>query len=165
MLNPRVHTLCQRFDKGSQLTRAGVGRVVKNGPGASKFQPGQRVVAVQWPQFEGHGSWRTHAALPEKILVGPARPSQHHSPFLPCPLPCLAPSVLPYSPSSSTQQGSSKEEEEELTTIPYFTTLNTFTSRLWACALSSLTCTRGTKSVLTCMKLCKGGFLQGQELA
>ena len=48
---------------------SGVGRVVKNGPGASKFKEGQRVVAVQWPQFAEGGSWTTHAVLPEDILV------------------------------------------------------------------------------------------------
>jgi NADPH:quinone reductase-like Zn-dependent oxidoreductase len=47
----------------------GVGRVVKNGPGASKFKEGQRVAAAPWPQFQGRGSWAQYVAIPEKDLV------------------------------------------------------------------------------------------------
>lgn len=47
----------------------GVGKVVKNGPGASKFQEGQRVAAAPWPQFQGRGSWAQYVAIPEKDLV------------------------------------------------------------------------------------------------
>lgn len=46
----------------------GVAKVLKNGEGCSKFKEGQRVVAVQWPQFTQGGSWTTHASLPESIL-------------------------------------------------------------------------------------------------
>lgn len=48
----------------------GVGKVVKNGPGASKFKEGQRVAAAPWPQFQGRGSWAQYVAVPEKDLVG-----------------------------------------------------------------------------------------------
>lgn len=47
----------------------GVARVLKNGPGCSKFAAGQRVVAVQWPQFSSGGSWTTHTTILEKDLV------------------------------------------------------------------------------------------------
>ena len=47
----------------------GVGKVVKNGPGASKFKEGQRVAAAPWPQFQGRGSWAQYVAIPEKDLV------------------------------------------------------------------------------------------------
>lgn len=47
----------------------GVGKVVKNGPGASKFKEGQRVAAAPWPQFQGRGSWAQYVAVPEKDLV------------------------------------------------------------------------------------------------
>lgn len=36
--------LCGSLKLASTLLPAGVGVVVENGPGASKFQPGQRVV-------------------------------------------------------------------------------------------------------------------------
>ena len=49
----------------------GVGKVVKNGPGASKFKEGQRVAAVPWPQFQGRGSWAQYVAIPEKDVVSP----------------------------------------------------------------------------------------------
>lgn len=41
----------------------------KNGPGASKFQPGQRVVAAGWAA----GTWQDYVVQPEKSLVGQAR--------------------------------------------------------------------------------------------
>ncbi|KAL0053804.1 hypothetical protein WJX82_010988 [Trebouxia sp. C0006] len=47
----------------------GVGKVVKNGPGASKFKEGQRVAAAPWPQFQGRGSWAQYVAVPEKDLI------------------------------------------------------------------------------------------------
>ena len=47
----------------------GVGKVIKNGPGASKFKQGQRVAAAPWPQFQGRGSWAQYVAIPEKDLV------------------------------------------------------------------------------------------------
>ena len=47
----------------------GVGKVVKNGPGASRFKEGQRVAAAPWPQFQGRGSWAQYVAIPEKDLV------------------------------------------------------------------------------------------------
>mmetsp|Transcript_35445 Transcript_35445/g.78638 ORF Transcript_35445/g.78638 Transcript_35445/m.78638 type:complete len:331 (-) Transcript_35445:737-1729(-) len=46
----------------------GVARVIKNGPGSSKFQEGQRVVAAQWPQFTNGGTWTTHTVVPQNIL-------------------------------------------------------------------------------------------------
>lgn len=49
----------------------GVGKVVRNGPGASKFKEGQRVAAAPWPQFQGRGSWAQYVAIPEKDLVSP----------------------------------------------------------------------------------------------
>ena len=50
----------------------GVGKVVKNGPGASKFKEGQRVAAAPWPQFQGKGSWAQYVVIPEKDLVSMA---------------------------------------------------------------------------------------------
>lgn len=47
----------------------GVGKVVKNGPGASKYKEGQRVSAAPWPQFQGKGSWAQYVCVPEKDLV------------------------------------------------------------------------------------------------
>ena len=38
----------------------------KSGPGASKFQPGQRVVAAGWAA----GTWQDYIVQPEKSLVG-----------------------------------------------------------------------------------------------
>ena len=48
---------------------AGVGKVVKNGSGASKFNEGQRVIAVPWPQFQGEGTWQQYVAVKEENLV------------------------------------------------------------------------------------------------
>lgn len=53
----------------------GVGKVVKNGPGASKFKEGQRVAAAPWPQFQGKGSWAQYVVIPEKDLVSMAAQS------------------------------------------------------------------------------------------
>lgn len=47
----------------------GVGKVVKNGPGASKFKEGQRVAAAPWPQFQGRGSWAEYVSIPEKDVI------------------------------------------------------------------------------------------------
>ncbi len=49
---------------------SGVAKVVKNGPGASKFQAGQRVIAVPWPQFQGEGTWQQYVSVAEENLVG-----------------------------------------------------------------------------------------------
>ena len=38
----------------------------KSGPGANKFQPGQRVVAAGWAA----GTWQDYVVQPEKSLVG-----------------------------------------------------------------------------------------------
>ena len=38
----------------------------KSGPGAGKFQPGQRVVAAGWAA----GTWQDYIVQPEKSLVG-----------------------------------------------------------------------------------------------
>ncbi len=55
--------------KSSLRSHAGVAKVVKNGPGCAKFSEGQRVVAVQWPQFQSQGTWQQYLAVPEDILV------------------------------------------------------------------------------------------------
>ena len=47
----------------------GVGKVVKNGSGASQYKEGQRVSAAPWPQFQGKGSWAQYVCVPEKDLV------------------------------------------------------------------------------------------------
>ncbi|KAK9865601.1 hypothetical protein WJX84_007390 [Apatococcus fuscideae] len=47
----------------------GVAKVVKNGSGSSKFSEGQRVVAVQWPQFQSQGSWQQYVVVKEETLV------------------------------------------------------------------------------------------------
>ena len=47
----------------------GVGRVKKNGPGASKYKPGQRVTGVPWPTKDGNGTWQQYVAVPEANLV------------------------------------------------------------------------------------------------
>ena len=59
---------------------SGVAKVVKNGPGCSKYSQGQRVVAVQWPQFAGQGSWQQYVCVPEENLVMP--PLCHVKPWL-----------------------------------------------------------------------------------
>lgn len=48
----------------------GVGKVVRNGPGAKMYKEGQRVSAAPWPQFQGKGSWAQYVCVPEKDLVG-----------------------------------------------------------------------------------------------
>ena len=48
---------------------AGVAKVVRNGPGSSKFPEGQRVVAVQWPQFQAQGTWQQFVVVKEETLV------------------------------------------------------------------------------------------------
>ncbi|KAK9828525.1 hypothetical protein WJX72_000585 [[Myrmecia] bisecta] len=47
----------------------GVAKVERNGPGASKFKEGQRVVAAPWPTFQGEGTWQQYVAVAEKHLV------------------------------------------------------------------------------------------------
>ena len=49
---------------------SGVGTVEKNGPGASKFKVGQRVVGVPLPGVaEGNGTWQQYHLAPEDGLV------------------------------------------------------------------------------------------------
>ena len=56
---------------------AGVGVVEQNGPGAHKFSPGQRVVAVPWParsnpaldRSKAAGTFQQYLAAPEDTLV------------------------------------------------------------------------------------------------
>ena len=50
----------------------GYGVVEKNGPGASKFPAGARVVAAPWPVKEGRGTWQQYVAVPEAALVAVA---------------------------------------------------------------------------------------------
>ncbi|KAK9909308.1 hypothetical protein WJX75_000309 [Coccomyxa subellipsoidea] len=47
----------------------GVGKVVENGPAASKFPIGTRVVAVPWNTFTGDGTWQQYTAVPEDKLI------------------------------------------------------------------------------------------------
>ena len=47
----------------------GIGKVVENGPAASKFPIGTRVVAVPWNTFDGDGTWQQYTAVPEDKLV------------------------------------------------------------------------------------------------
>ncbi|KAK9846137.1 hypothetical protein WJX84_004905 [Apatococcus fuscideae] len=48
----------------------GLGKIVKCGPGVSKFKAGQRVVAVLWPgAFTGTGTWQQYLTAPEDLLV------------------------------------------------------------------------------------------------
>eukprot|EP00887_Chlorella_sp_A99_P003043 scaffold9.g3043.t1 len=48
----------------------GLGVVVENGPGASKFAPGQRVVGAPYPSVAGgHGTWAQFLAVPEASLA------------------------------------------------------------------------------------------------
>lgn len=49
---------------------AGVGVVEENGPGASKYQAGQRVVGAPWPVEKGNGTWQQFMAVREDRLVG-----------------------------------------------------------------------------------------------
>lgn len=49
-------------------THAGVGKVELNGPGASKFPVGQRVVATPWPIMSGNGTWQQYIVIPESVL-------------------------------------------------------------------------------------------------
>lgn len=56
--------------KLTNLSLQGVGKVVENGPSASKFAPGTRVVAVPWNTFTGDGTWQQYTVVPEDVLVG-----------------------------------------------------------------------------------------------
>ncbi|KAK9845455.1 hypothetical protein WJX81_006838 [Elliptochloris bilobata] len=47
----------------------GVGRVVKNGPGATRFPEGTRVVGVPWPAEGGNGTWQQYVNVPEGHLL------------------------------------------------------------------------------------------------
>ena len=40
----------------------------KNGAGATKFQPGQRVVSVPWPTKVGSGTWQQYNVVLEGSL-------------------------------------------------------------------------------------------------
>lgn len=40
-----------------------------NGPGASKFAVGQRVVGAPWPVEAGNGTWQQYMVVPESCLV------------------------------------------------------------------------------------------------
>ncbi|EIE20823.1 NAD(P)-binding protein [Coccomyxa subellipsoidea C-169] len=46
-----------------------VGKVVENGPSASRFPIGTRVVAVPWNTYDGDGSWQQYTAVPEDVLI------------------------------------------------------------------------------------------------
>ncbi len=46
-----------------------VGRVEQSGPGASKYAPGTRVVAVPWGTLDGEGTWQQYAVVPEAALL------------------------------------------------------------------------------------------------
>ena len=62
----------QRRRKQQLSCAAGVGKVEKNGPGATKFKVGQRVVGVPWPGApEGNGTWQQFYVAPEGVLVSP----------------------------------------------------------------------------------------------
>ncbi len=47
----------------------GVGKVETNGPGASKYSEGQRVVGLPWPVMEGRGTWQQYVVVKEESLV------------------------------------------------------------------------------------------------
>lgn len=57
----------------------GVGKVVENGPGASKFPIGTRVVAAPWNTHPGDGSWQQYTVVPESVLVCDTCLSVHSS--------------------------------------------------------------------------------------
>lgn len=46
-----------------------MGVVEENGPGASKYQAGQRVVGAPWPVEKGNGTWQQFMAVREDRLV------------------------------------------------------------------------------------------------
>ena len=46
-----------------------MGNVDKNGEGASKYKPGQRVVGVPWPVEKGEGTWQQYLVVKETVLV------------------------------------------------------------------------------------------------
>ena len=49
---------------------AGVATVEKNGPGATRFKVGQRVVGIPWPGVaNGNGTWQQYYTAPEDVLV------------------------------------------------------------------------------------------------
>eukprot|EP00208_Stichococcus_sp_RCC1054_P007997 CAMPEP_0206149306 /NCGR_PEP_ID=MMETSP1473-20131121/37710_1 /ASSEMBLY_ACC=CAM_ASM_001109 /TAXON_ID=1461547 /ORGANISM="Stichococcus sp, Strain RCC1054" /LENGTH=352 /DNA_ID=CAMNT_0053546761 /DNA_START=164 /DNA_END=1222 /DNA_ORIENTATION=- len=60
------------FNPGNE----GVGQVELNGPGATKFEPGQRVIAAKWPGHGGappkgrpFGTWQQYLTVPEEDLI------------------------------------------------------------------------------------------------
>lgn len=57
------------------MDRQGVGKVVENGPAASKFPIGTRVVAVPWNTFTGDGTWQQYTAVPDDKLVCNTEPA------------------------------------------------------------------------------------------
>ena len=47
-----------------------MGTVEKNGPEATKFKVGQRVIGVPWPGApHGNGTWQQYYVAPEHLLV------------------------------------------------------------------------------------------------
>ncbi|KAL4427108.1 hypothetical protein ABPG77_001112, partial [Micractinium sp. CCAP 211/92] len=47
----------------------GMGVVEQNGPGASRFKPGQRVVATPFDTLTGQGTWQQYVVVPEEKLM------------------------------------------------------------------------------------------------
>lgn len=47
----------------------GMGVVENNGPGASRFKPGQRVTATPFDTAKGQGTWQQYVVLPEEKLM------------------------------------------------------------------------------------------------
>ena len=72
-----MHEELCKYLKPSSWSVAGVAKVVKNGPGSFKFSEGQRVVAVQWPQFQAQGTWQQFVVVKEETLVSLDSCSRH----------------------------------------------------------------------------------------
>ena len=66
-------------EKRDSLT--GVGKIEENGPSASKFKKGQRVIALGWGALQGQGTWQKYIVVPEDQLVDlpTSYPSVHHA--------------------------------------------------------------------------------------
>lgn len=47
----------------------GVGEVESNGAGATRFKPGQRVVAAPWPTVPGIRTWQQYIVVAESDLI------------------------------------------------------------------------------------------------
>ena len=69
---------CQlvKYGANAEVCSAGLGVVEKNGPGASKFHPGQRVVSAAWGAATGNGTWQQYLAVPEQVLVSLIAPAR-----------------------------------------------------------------------------------------